>query len=408
MLKRRRATVPGSRPVRLLAAGMLVSAIGNGLWLAGGVIFLVRSAGLEPLQVGLGLSLAGLVGVLAGIPAGMCADRVGARRVSIAMLLLEALATTFFLTVSSVPVFLLVASLAAAGMAGSNAARGAMLAAVVGVRGATRARAVLRSVSNLGISLGTLAAGLVLTLDTRAAYVGLVLTDAVTFLAAAGIYLWLPRVAPTDAGTTLARFAAVRDVRFVAVAGINAIMTINYGILTVALPLWVITSTAAPQWVVSPLFLINTVLCVALQVRASRGLESPKRAAAATRGAGLLFALGCLLFALSAGRSATVAVSLLSCAILIHTVGELRQAAGSFGLSFTLASRDIHGQYQGVWGVGTGVGQSVAPALLTTVVIGGGIWGWLAVGALLAISGALMPLVVGWTLANRPPGSATY
>src|SRR5690242_14863720 len=64
-----------------LAAGTLISAIGNGAWYTSWAIFLTRWIGLSPAVVGLGMTVAGACGVAAATPLGWIADRVGARDV---------------------------------------------------------------------------------------------------------------------------------------------------------------------------------------------------------------------------------------------------------------------------------------------------------------------------------------
>src|SRR5215216_3650042 len=66
-------------PLRRLAAGTLLSAVGNGAWYTSWALFLTRSVGLSPAQVGLGMTIAGAVGLLSATPVGWLADRLGAR-----------------------------------------------------------------------------------------------------------------------------------------------------------------------------------------------------------------------------------------------------------------------------------------------------------------------------------------
>ncbi|MEJ3658323.1 hypothetical protein WEH80_35710 [Actinomycetes bacterium KLBMP 9759] len=98
-----------SGALRLLVVATGISSMGNGLWLTSGVLFLVTSAGLSPIEVGVGLTVAGVVGVLAGVPIGAWADVAEPRRVAIAMLGLEAVATTGYAVVGSVQAFVPVA-----------------------------------------------------------------------------------------------------------------------------------------------------------------------------------------------------------------------------------------------------------------------------------------------------------
>src|SRR5690242_18266771 len=96
-------------PLRRIAAGTLVSAVGNGAWYTSWALFLTRSVGLTPAQVGLGMTVAGGVGLLSATPLGRLADRIGAREVYAALLLLQGAVALAYLTVGSAAAFVAVA-----------------------------------------------------------------------------------------------------------------------------------------------------------------------------------------------------------------------------------------------------------------------------------------------------------
>ncbi|MEJ3658322.1 hypothetical protein WEH80_35705 [Actinomycetes bacterium KLBMP 9759] len=139
------------------------------------------------------------------------------------------------------------------------------------------------------------------------------------------------------------------------------------------------------------------------QVRVGRGLDEPTSAARAARRSGWVFVVAVGLFALTAGLPPVPTVAVLAAAVLVHSYGELLQAAASFSLSFTLAAPHAHGQYQGVWGIGVGLGESAAPAILTGLLIGAGRLGWIGVAVLLAAAGLVTPPLVRWASADRRP-----
>jgi hypothetical protein len=85
-------------------------------------------------------------------------------------------------------------------------------------------------------------------------------------------------------------------------------------------------------------------------------------------------------------------------AVVVHTVGELLQSAGGFGLSYDHAQ----GQYQGSSpSARTGRG-AFAPAILTTLCLGVGAPGWIALGALFVVAGAATPPVARLAVLRRP------
>jgi MFS family permease len=370
----------------------LVNRVGDGLFAVGGVLFFVRGLGLSPAEVALGLTAAEVVGLAASVPAGGAADRLGARNVYVAVLALQAVATAAFVTAGSFPLFVAVALLAAAGQKGSRAVSNALVAHVAGERRVTM-RGYLRAVANLGLSLGALAGGLAITLDTRAAYSILMLADAVTFALAAAIVATLPRTerqaAPAAAPRT--SWPALRDVPYLLVTALNGVMSFQYWVLPIALPLWVAARTSAPHWIISVLLTLNTALVVLFQTRATRGATTVPSAAAQVRRAGLVFLVGFGLIAAAAGAPGWAAVALLLAGAAVHTLGELWHAAGTFELGYGLAPAHAQGQYQGVFALGAGAAEALAPAVLIGACIGLGQPGWLLLGAVLAATGLATP-----------------
>ena len=71
---------------RLFVLLTFVDAIGTGMFMAGAVIFFVRSIGLTNNEVGTGLAIAGLVGLVTSVPMGSApGDHIGAKRMMVIM-----------------------------------------------------------------------------------------------------------------------------------------------------------------------------------------------------------------------------------------------------------------------------------------------------------------------------------
>ena len=68
-------------PMRTFAAVTLVNTIGNGLLATAVVLYFTRVVGLSGAHVGVGLTIAGALGLLVGVPLGHVADRTGPREV---------------------------------------------------------------------------------------------------------------------------------------------------------------------------------------------------------------------------------------------------------------------------------------------------------------------------------------
>src|SRR4051812_42929296 len=146
-----------SGPLRRLALGTLASSIGTGAWYTSWALFLTRSVGLAPATVGLGLTVAGTLGLLATTPLGWLADRAGPREVYAASLAVQAAASLAYLAVGGFAAFLAVACLAEVARGGAGGARNALVLALSPRDDELGTLGLLRSVSHVGWAVGALA-----------------------------------------------------------------------------------------------------------------------------------------------------------------------------------------------------------------------------------------------------------
>ncbi|MER5968947.1 MFS transporter [Streptomyces sp. NPDC002055] len=397
----RRAVVPAPGPVRPLALATFTSRVGRGLFYTVLPLYLTRSVDLPASRVALGLTLASLVGLLAGIPAGHLADRLGPRGVRAVVRAAEALLLCGYTLVGNFAAFLVVACLVTFFESAGLAAEGALIAGSVPTEHRVRTRAYLRSVTNAAWSLGALLAGAALLRDTRTAYVLVMLGAAACYLASALATLRVPAVPPVPRKQDGPRRVALRDRPYAALTLLNGVLGMNLGLFTVALPLFIAARTNAPVALYSLLALINTVAATVFQVRASRGTDTVAGAASAQSRSGLLLAACCILFAAADGRSAWVAGAFLIAGCAVHVAGELLQAAGSWGLSFELAPEDAVGQYQGLYGMGRDLGQILTPVVATGALVDGGGTGALLLGGVFLAAGLAVPPTARWAERSR-------
>ncbi|MEU8184022.1 MFS transporter [Micromonospora sp. NPDC049044] len=393
--------LPPPGRLRTLSLATLANTVGTGLWVAGSALYLTRVVGLSPTRVGLGLTLAGLVGLTASVPLGGLADQRDPRTLRAVLQLAQAAVAVAYLFVGSFPVFLLVATLDALLVSGNLAVRAALVAAVGGPQGRVHAFATLRAVANLGVALGAGLAGFALVADTGWAYRLLVVGNVVTYLVSAALILRLPSYPPVRRAVRPLPGRALRDWRFLAVAGSSAVLALHSVALTVVLPLWVVARTDAPLVTVSAVLLVNTLLTVALAVRLSGSVRDALPAAATMRRAGLVLAAGTLLWAATGVVSGALAIGLLLGATVVYTLGDLWHAGAGAALAYDLAAPDAIGAYQGVDTLLAGLARAAGPALLTWLILGGGPIGWLALAGLLAGTGLAVPPLTRRALANR-------
>ncbi|RUQ09107.1 MFS transporter [Curtobacterium sp. HSID17257] len=379
--------------LRRLLTVTLVDTLGRGAFFTLTSLYLITIVGIPAVAVGLGLTVAGAVGVASSLVFGHLADRFSARRMLVWLHLVQGLALVSYVLVHDLPTLIATASVVTLAQQGGGSVRGAAVGRAFPGAERVRVRATMRTVTNVGIGVGTALAAVPLAIGTGEAYrVTMVLSGAL-FLASAVLVAGLPAVrvdaAPadrTDTGTIVRQEPAgrspYRDVRFLAVTALTGLFGMQFGLFEVGVPIWVVQHTVAPDVLVSPLLLVNTVIVVLLQVRLSRGTDTVAGAARVMRHAGWVMAVACGLWA-AAGWvrgddwvPAAIATAVLVLAAVAHSLAEITSSAAGWALSFELAPADRVGAYQGIYGTGYAVAAMIAPTVVTLTAVDLGTVGW--------------------------------
>ncbi|MFJ9695590.1 MFS transporter [Kitasatospora sp. NPDC101183] len=386
---------------RALIAANFVNRVGNGLFNTASILYFTLVVHLPAAQVGAGLTIAGLCGLAAGIPAGNLADRFGARPVWVIGLCLQAATMSAFVLIDDWLAFTLVATLDRLAGTAANAAGGALVARVAGERPAAF-RARLRTFGNLGVVVGTLGAAVAVQVNTRPAYTVLILADAASFaVAALLVLLAVPKHPPLPRPEGHRQWTVLADRPYVSFVALYSAMGLQYQTVSLLLPFWLTAHTDAPRWTVSAVYAVNSGVCVLLQSRIGSTVESTRQGGRAIRIAGLLFMVSCPLMALTADVPMWVAPVLAVLAVCVHSVGEVWESSGGYALGFGLAPAHAQGQYQGFLGIGFEAGQALAPLVLTGAVLALGQPGWLLLGLFFAGLGVAGPPIAAWAERTR-------
>lgn len=399
--------VPPAGIVRTLSLSNLAKTVGHGIIMSVIVLYFTRKVGLSPDEVGVALSGGAAIGMLGSVPVGHLADVLGPRNVTVALLCLLGVFAGAYAFVHSFAWLLVVISLALMAESSTDASRGALVAGLIPPGERVRAFSYMRSIANVGVALGAMAGGVALYLDSTPVYLGVLMGGGVCFILSGIAYLAVPSVPATAKERGGPRWVALRDRPYVAMALLNAVLVMHITILTVALPVWISTRTAAPPWMYSAVLVLNTAVVVVMQVRVSKGSESPDGGARAMRRSGLLLALCCLLFATAQGRPEQIAVIVLLAGASVHVFGEMLQGAGQWSVSFGLAPDDAQGQYQGLFAMSVQLGTVATPALATVLLTSLGWAGWLILAVPLALAGIAFPDVVRSAERTRIPATVS-
>ncbi|MBD0742901.1 MFS transporter [Streptomyces sp. CBMA152] len=395
-------TLPAAGNARRLGVLTLIQSLGLGVFLTSSAVFFTQTIGISAQRVGMALSVAGLCGLLCTVPIGRLADRHGAGRVLTANFLLAAVGFTAYCAVDSFAGFLAVACGIAVLETSAGALQASLTDALVGEEERVRVSAQMRSLFNLGFLGGAVLAGAAIAADTSTVLYATVLTDAALQLVSVAVLLTM-RGTPVSAteeppqseeAAGVLRSSALRDVRYVAIALVCGALELYQPLLTVGLPLWIVTRTDAPALMVSGLLILDTVLVLLFQVMVSKGARTPAGAARMLRWAGWSLGASCLVFALSAGHGGLLDSAALLGGALVLVLGELCQASAGWGLAFGLAPADRQGEYQAVFSLGRGLQQFAGPWLMTSLIVGAAATGWVVLAVLFALLGLAGPPLV--------------
>ncbi|MGW7363685.1 MFS transporter [Streptomyces sp. NPDC054841] len=394
--------LPPAGPPRILALAQLSNSLGDGAYYVTSALYFTHVVGLAPARIGIGLTLAWAIGSVVGVPLGRLADRRGPRGTAVLLALATSAAVASFLVVRSFWPFLLAACLYAAAQSGLAAARQALLAGLVAPAERTGVLAHLQSTLNAGLAVGAGLGGLALWSGTRTAYLSVFALDVVSFLICAFVLLRLPAVGPVPFSGKGPALVVLRDRPYLLVTLLNAVLLLRMPLLSLGIPLWISERTDAPAWLVSALFVLNTLAVAGFQVRAARGVTSLGTAVRAVRHSGLIMLAACVVFALSAaGVPVSVASAVLVAGALLYVAGEMLHSAGSWQISFDLAPAGRTGEYQGFFGTGVTVARTLGPLVLTAMLVTWGVPGWLVLGGLFVGASYAMGPAVRWAEWSR-------
>ncbi len=384
--------LPESPLARALSFQSILSAAGEGAFLTGNAVFFTQVVGLTAAQVGLGLTLAGVVTFVVAVPLGRLSDRVGAKRLWVLSALAQAFLYLLWPLAGSFATFVAVTIVLEIAVTAARSARGSYTLDVFSGEDRIRSLAFMRSARNIGYTLGAGLGGLALAADDLDVVKAVPLVTAGILGLNAVLVARLPASkvhVPVAAGPVVAP-SALRNKGFLAMMTCDGVLGTNQVLLNVVIPLWLVEQTDAPKVLLAWLFGTNTVLAVALQVRASRGAETVPGALRASRLSAVFFVASCLIVAVTHDTVGWVTIALVWIGHITVTGAELFQSAGHWGLTAELSDPARRGEYQGTAQLGYTLGSVWAPAAYTFLAISGGTAGWLVIATIVVVATAAM------------------
>ena len=382
---------------RAIAFQSAVIATGGGAFLTGSVVFFTHVVGLSPVEIGVGLSIAGLTSLAAALPLGGLADRVGGQRTWVIGALVEAAGFLAFPFVRSFLGFLAIMVLTAAADTFANTGRTMYTAEAIPAENRVRTMAFARAYLNIGFTIGAGIGAAALAFNTNTALIVMVLINAATLVVNAAVVSRLPAVALVHHERRKgSQLAVLRDRPYLTLSVLFGVLWFHGVIFGEIIPLWAITQTDAPKPLLGALFALNTIMAVALQVRASRGADTLPGTTRLLRRGALATANACPLGALTGMTDGLATVGLLALAVALTTATELWVSAAQWFVQTDVPPAARRGSYVSVGRmIGSG-GRMIAPAGLTLLAIQTGGWGWWVIAGIFVLCAVLAAPAVDW------------
>ncbi|MGW6982605.1 MFS transporter [Streptomyces sp. NPDC054932] len=373
--------------VRRLLAGQGVNGFGDGLWFSIWAIYLTEIRHIPASDMGLSMGIGGVIGLLAAVPIGVLAERHGPREVLATVTLLRGLAMVAYVFVGGFWSLLLVTSFFSAVQSSGSGVRITLVYRLMPPDSQLEVLAQGRVVQHIAYAAGAGAATLVLAGNSRAVFVAAVLVNALTLVLTAALTMLVPSVTAVPRERRPSGTQALRDLPYVAIMSSTALLSLCWALLASGLPLWIAQDTRAPLWTAGLAVVISSAAIAVFQVRVSRQSVQVAEAVRSSRISAVALAGCCVIFAAAAWpRSPLLATVVVIAGMGAHIVGELYYVSSRWGLSLGLMAKDAEGQYQGVTASTEAAAIAMGPALVTSLVTGLSITGWIALAALFLLS----------------------
>jgi MFS family permease len=389
------SAVPSGPGQRRFVSLVLIDAIGTGMFLPVTVLFFTQSARLSAVDVGAGLSISAVAGLLATPAAGRLLDRYDTLWVLFGTFVLRAGCYSLYSEVHSFATFLPLVCIAGAASQAGRPARTMLAAQIAPADGRVHLGAFIAVSRNVGFGLGGLLAGVALAADSRAGYLSVLWLNVVSYLVGAALLPGFTGRHPAERrprDSPRGRLVA-RDRPYLALAGLNSVVMLHESVFLVGIPTWLARTSIAPLALLGILSTLNTVLVVLLQLPVSKNANSVSGGARAYGLSGIAFGAACLLFAATDPSYPVISGALLTAGAIILTGAEMFSVAGEWAVSTGLAPRRDRGLYLSTYSMGFSLQKIFGPAVVSVVVVKGGRLGWLLLGLVVAIAATASALI---------------
>jgi MFS family permease len=360
------------RDVWLLQIGGVLNSFGNGVVLPFLVIYLhdVRGFGLG--ISGLIVAVSAAAQLSAGVLAGPLVDRLGARTVLGAGLVMQSVGIGLLPLVRQPWHGFLLIAIEGAGSAGFWPSQSTLIARLTPPNRRHAAFAQQRVTMNLGIGIGGLTGGTIASVSHPGTFTVLFLVDAATFLAYVAVLLVItdPGAEKHEGAAAASYRAVLRDRLFMWLWTLNFLfVTAGYSLFNLVPP-FAKDHAGVSERQIGVFFFVNTALIVVAQLPISHAIEGRRR----MRALALMPALWIVAWLMLDGGAywlgTTAAFVVITIALGIFGIGECFHGPAHQALVAEIAPDHLRGRYFAVHSLSWGLAGTVGPA------IGGFILAW--------------------------------
>jgi MFS family permease len=392
--------MPPTPVSRRLAVQSLLFATAQGAFNTGSAVFFTKVVGLTASQVGLGLTIAGVVSFLVAYPAGRLVDRAGPKRIWALGTVASAGAFAFWPWIHGFAAYVAVGIAFEVVQNAGGAGYNAYILDVLPERERVETQAHLYSALNVGFTLGAMISGVALAFHNVQVVRWVPMLCVAIGLVNAIAIRRLPR-APHDLRVASREKKIEEAARtpkptsnrgWIAMWFFAGVLWTNQVLLTIVIPLWLVQRTDAPHWLLAWLFGTNTVLCIFLPTFTSRGVRTINDALRRARYSTAFFVLACVITLFSHSTAGFLTALLVWLGHVAVTGAELAIGSGTWAFQAKLMDPQRRGAYGGLSEVARAVSNFWAPAVFTFLVMHWGDSGWILIaGIVVAASFGLHP-----------------
>jgi MFS family permease len=382
------------RDVWLLQIGGVANSFGNGVVFPFLAIYLHNVRGFGIATAGIAIAISSAAQLIAGIAMGPVIDRLGARLVLRAGLVIMALGFGLLPLVREPWHAYALLTFEGVGSAAFWPSQSTLISRLTPPARLHAAFAQQRVTMNLGVGLGGLVGGLIASVDAPTSFTVLFVVDGLTFLAYVVVLSFVhdPGTAPLREGESAGSYREVlRDRLFLGLWSLNFLfVAAGYSLLNL-LPPFVRDHGGLSERQIGVVFFFNTITIVLAQLPISRWLEGRRRLRALAL-MPLLWAVAWLGVDASGywleATSAFVAVTVF---VIAFGIGECLHGPAHQALVGELGSEQLRGRYFALhslsWGLGGVAGPAIGGLILATAPFA--LWPLAAAVCLVAAGGAL-------------------